>query len=155
VEIDAPPRRALGWLLRYLAILTIGFLLLGSADTGLLCKGLARAADGALALLGLDASRQGSSLRTAGFSMQVAAACDGTDVCLLLGAAVLATAVPWRRRAAGLALALVLTQLVNVGRLAALFAVGVSFPQHFEIAHQILWQVAMTGWAVLFYVRWL
>lgn len=142
------------WLVRYLAFLGLGLVVLARVDTSALCAWLASAAGGLLALAGTPTWPQGGAVHGYAFSMQVASACDGTDVCVLLGAAILATAAPWRRRLVGLGLALVLTELVNVVRLAALFVVGTRFPDLFEAAHQIFWQVAMMLWAVLFYVRW-
>jgi exosortase/archaeosortase family protein len=152
---SAGDRGHAAWLLRYVALVGLGLVALARVDTTPLCVLLARAAGALLALTGTEAWTQGIAVHGRAFSLQVASACDGTDVCVLLGAAMLATAaVPWRRRLAGVGLALVLTELVNAARIAALFVVGTRVPDLFEAAHQIFWQAAMMLWAVFFYARW-
>ena len=153
---DDERARSFGWwLLCYVGVLIPGFLVLAVIDTGALCELLARATHAILVLAGGAVRHEGAFVRSDAFSMQVVSACDATDVCLLLGAAILVTAAPWPRRLVGLVLAVVLTQVANVGRLVALFLVGATFPEHFEAAHQIFWQAVMMIWAVSFYVRWL
>jgi exosortase/archaeosortase family protein len=116
---------------------------------------LAAISASALELLGVPVSRRGDVISGAGFSMQVAPVCDGADLAVILGLAILLSPAPWRARIWGVVGALVATQLLNLGRLVCMFAVGAYLPQYFDLFHQVLWQAIAIMCCVAIYAAWL
>jgi exosortase/archaeosortase family protein len=108
-----------------------------------------------LGLLGVPAIRRGDVISGAGFSMQVAPVCDGADLAVILGLAILLSPAPWRARMWGLVGAVIATQLLNIGRLVCMFAVGAYLPQYFDLFHQVLWQAIAIMCCVAIYAAWL
>jgi exosortase/archaeosortase family protein len=87
--------------------------------------------------------------------MRIVPVCDGTDVSLMVSLAILVTAASWSARLVGAAVAIVLTQLLNLGRLVSMFLIGAYVPQHFDLFHHLLWQVVAVLFAVGAYAGWL
>lgn len=87
--------------------------------------------------------------------MQVAPVCDGADLAVILGLAILLSPASWMARLGGLIAALVATQLLNVGRLMCMFMIGAYLPQHFDLFHHVLWQAIAIMFCVAIYVVWL
>jgi exosortase/archaeosortase family protein len=108
-----------------------------------------------LDLAGIHVAAAGDTIEGAGFAMRVAPVCDGLDLALILSLAMLVSPVRWAARLFGVVLAAVLSQLLNVIRLASMFAVGVFFPSSFDLVHQLVWQVGSIVAAVGVYVVWI
>jgi exosortase/archaeosortase family protein len=108
-----------------------------------------------LDLLGLSVANAGDVVSGSGFAMRVAPVCDGADLAVILGLAIMLSPAPWRLRALGVGVALVLTQLFNLGRLVTMFLVGVYLPQHFDLFHHVLWQAVAILFCVGIYAMWL
>lgn len=108
-----------------------------------------------LRLGGVPAAHVDDVVSGSGFTMQVAPICDGADLAVILGVAIILSPAPWLLRLTGVAVALVLTQLFNLARLVCMFLVGVYFPKHFDLFHHILWQAVAILFCVALYVVWL
>lgn len=108
-----------------------------------------------LEFLGVPATRRDDVISGAGFSMQVAPVCDGADLAVILGLAILVSPAPWRARMSGFVGAVIATQLLNIGRLVCMFAVGTYLPQYFDLFHQVLWQAIAIMCCVAIYAAWL
>jgi exosortase/archaeosortase family protein len=108
-----------------------------------------------LRALRVDAAQAGDVVSGSGFAMQIAPICDGIDLAVILGLAILLSPAPWRLRIVGLGLALALTQLFNLGRLVCMFLVGVHLREHFDLFHHVLWQGVAILFCVGLYAAWL
>ncbi|TMA80601.1 MAG: hypothetical protein E6J72_07750 [Deltaproteobacteria bacterium] len=115
----------------------------------------ARATAGILGFLGVDVASFGDTVTGSGFAMRIAPVCDGLDLAIILSLAMLVAPVPVRARVVGVALALVGSQIFNLGRLVAMFMVGVYFPASFDLVHHVVWQVVTIVVAVWAYVAWM
>src|SRR5262245_2012998 len=71
--------------------------------------------------LRVDAAQAGDVVSGGGFAMQIAPVCDGIDLAVILGLAILLSPAPWRLRLVGVGAALLLTQVFNLGRLVCMF----------------------------------
>ncbi|HJQ85794.1 MAG TPA: hypothetical protein VKA21_17025 [Candidatus Binatia bacterium] len=116
---------------------------------------LAAAIAAAVRRLGLEATAAGDVVTGYGFSMRIAPVCDGWDLSLLLGLAILLSPAPARARLVGAAVAVAVTQLLNLGRLVSMFLVGVYVPHLFDLLHHLVWQAAAIVIAVVLYGAWL
>jgi exosortase/archaeosortase family protein len=89
-----------------------------------------------------------------GFAMEIYYRCTGLLPAAFLAVAVLAFPVSPRRRWRGLAAGVVLVLAVNLARLVALMVVGVSAPQHFDVAHRVVgeWLVILT--VAAYWIAW-
>ena len=116
---------------------------------------LAAVTTAGLRLFGVPAARVDDVVSGAGFSMQIAPVCDGADLAVILGLAILLSPAPGRARVWGIAAALGATQLMNVGRLMCMFVVGAYLPAYFDLFHQVLWQAVAIMACVALYVAWL
>ena len=105
--------------------------------------------------LRVDAAQAGDVVSGSGFAMQIAPICDGVDLAVILGLAILLSPAPWRLRLLGLGAALVLTQLFNLGRLVCMFLVGVHLHEYFDLFHHVLWQAVAILFCVGIYAAWL
>jgi exosortase/archaeosortase family protein len=116
---------------------------------------LARLTAATLHALRVDAQQAGDVVSGSGFAMQVAPICDGLDLAVILGLAILLSPAPWRLRLTGLLAALTLTQLFNLGRLVCMFLVGVHLREYFDLFHHVLWQAVAILFCVGLYGVWL
>jgi exosortase/archaeosortase family protein len=103
----------------------------------------------------VDAAQAGDVVSGSGFAMQVAPICDGIDLAVILGLAILLSPAPWRLRLIGLGAAIVLTQVFNLGRLVCMFLVGVHLRPYFDLFHHVLWQAVAILFCVGLYAAWL
>jgi exosortase/archaeosortase family protein len=139
----------------YLALIALAVPLLRGSDRVSHGPLLATMTAAALRLSGVPATRSGSVVSGAGFAMEVAPVCDGIDLALILGLAIVLSPASWRARIVGLGAGLFVTQLFNVGRLICMFLVGAYLPQHFEFFHHVLWQAVAIVICVALYAVWL
>jgi exosortase/archaeosortase family protein len=86
------------------------------------------------------------------FSMQFVRTCDAMEITILLGAALVAYPMAWRRRLAALVGAAVVMVALNLGRLCLLFALGVHAPAWFEPIHRILAPLVLVAGALGLFV---
>jgi exosortase/archaeosortase family protein len=99
----------------------------------------------------------GNVLGDAQFRIQVLNVCNGTDLWVLFGAAVVAFPAPVRVKLVGLAVGLPLLSLVNMLRILGLFLTGRYVPRLFDASHLFLWQAALvvlTAGLFAIYLRW-
>jgi exosortase family protein XrtM len=80
--------------------------------------------------------------------------CEGTEVAIILFAALVAYPDRFRRRAAGVFIGAAIVYSVNLLRIVSLFFIQVHRPDAFELAHLYLWQSVIIVIAVLFFLAW-
>jgi exosortase/archaeosortase family protein len=115
---------------------------------------LAAATVAGLHLIAVPAVRSGEVVSNDLFSMRIIPVCDGTDVSVMLALAILVSPAAWGARLVGAVVGVVLTQLLNLGRLVCMFLIGAYLPQHFDLFHHILWQAVAVVFAVAAYAGW-
>ena len=143
----------------FLVVLAGSFLLLSwrPVNDGLVepfTAGVARASGVALRLVGEDIVRTGTVLRSPSFAVNIRNGCNGVEAMVILLAAIVAYPAPWRARAIGLALGIVVIQLVNLVRVVALFLTGAYMPRFFDSSHTLVWQTVVILVALLVWVFW-
>jgi exosortase family protein XrtM len=97
----------------------------------------------------------GSHLRSARGSLNVLFGCEGMDVLLVLGAAVLVTPVGWGDRLVGLLAGVVVVFAVNQLRLLALFLSIRSEPGWFGALHGLVAPLFVVALVAAYFVGWL
>lgn len=158
----APPhtRSALGFVLGFGAWLLLFSLLLQvpAVQDGLvlpMTRGITLVSDAALGLLGYRTEVAGTVIRgDEGFAVNILTGCNGAFVMAIFASAVLAFPVPWRLRAVGLAAGLPAVQLINLGRILSLYAIGVHRPDLFERFHTQVWQTAVILLSMALWLAW-
>ena len=115
---------------------------------------VARASGVALRLVGEDVVRTGTILRSSSFAVNIRNGCNGVEAMVILLAAILAYPAPWRARGIGLALGVVVIQLVNLVRVVALFLTGAYLPSFFDSSHTLVWQSVVILVALMVWVYW-
>lgn len=142
---------------RYLALIAVTTLAVFAVDrTEVLASFLNPVADCtatavmfALNSLEIHASREALVISSpGGFAYEIHYRCTGFLPTAILIIAILAYPAPRREKVIGLAATIPLLLAVNFVRLVDLFAIGVSRPEAFPLAHEVIWQTAM-GLAVI------
>ena len=111
---------------------------------GGLCEWTAGAAALALGWLGIDAVREATVVyQPGGFAYEIYYRCTGFLPAAFLTTVILASPVGGRRKLIGLALGIPLLGVLNLVRLVHLFVLGASRPELFDLAHGVVWEVAM------------
>lgn len=110
-----------------------------------------------LGLFGTEVGVSGVQIAGNDFAIEVAQGCDAIEVCSLFAAAVLAFPVSWSARFRGLAIGIVLLQVLNILRIVTLYWIGGSFSDYFKTAHEMIWPgvlivVTIATW--ILWVRW-
>jgi exosortase H (IPTLxxWG-CTERM-specific) len=118
---------------------------------------LTRISGAFLNLFGSDIAVVGRRISNSAFSVEVAQGCDAIQVCSLLAAAVIAFPVGFKRKLRGLALGILLLQILNLLRIITLFWIGAYFSSVFHTAHVVVWPgilitVTIVTW--ILWVRW-
>lgn len=107
-----------------------------------------------LAWLGVAAIRQDGVLRHGGgFAYEIVGPCLGLAPILLVAAGVLTSGGDGRSIVRGLVLGATSLWLLNLGRLIALFLVGIALPERFDLAHDA-GQAIMAGAVAGFLLLW-
>ena len=152
---QAAPIAGIAWrVILYITLvaLAVPFLQGGSrASHGGLLAAIAAAC---LRGVGVQATRALDVVSGSSFAMRVAPVCDGTDLAVILGLAILLSPAPWQARTWGVAAALLLTQLLNLVRLVCMFLIGAYFPELFDLLHHVLWQAIAIVFCVGLYAAW-
>ena len=115
---------------------------------------LAHAAAFASSALGTSVSLDGAVIEADGFLAVVAAQCTGIELILIFGAAVLVCPVSLRARLCALLLGIPALFALNLVRVVSLLFVGVSFPEHFDTAHLVVWQTVMVAATLAMWLIW-
>lgn len=115
---------------------------------------LAHAAAFALSILGSSVSLNGAVIEADGFLAVVAAQCTGIELILVFGAAALVCPVSLRARLWALLLGIPALCALNLVRVVSLLIVGASFPEHFDMAHMVVWQTVMAAAALAMWLIW-
>lgn len=97
----------------------------------------------------------GSHLRSPQASVNVLYGCEGTDVWMLLSAALLATPIAWRRRVMGLAAGTILVFALNQARVLALFFAIRYQPDWFGTLHGLVAPLVVVLAVTAFFLAWL
>ncbi len=108
-----------------------------------------------LGWLGIDVAREATVLyQPGGFAYEIYYRCTGFLPAALLATAILVSPGDWRRKLIGLAVGVPLIGLLNLARLVHLFAIGVTRPELFDLAHGVLWEGAMMVAVVGLWQAW-
>ncbi len=143
-----------------MAVFTAGVLLVyRDSVLGEVLGGLeALTAKAAFALIlasGVEAVRDGTVIsQPGGFAYQIYYRCTGILPAAALSVFILASPGRWKPKLWGLAFGVPLVFGANLIRLAHLFHVGVGAPQLFHLAHRYLWESAMMGLVLAFWLCW-
>jgi exosortase/archaeosortase family protein len=89
-----------------------------------------------------------------GFLYVVSIGCTGIVPAAVIAIAILASPASAAARVVGLAAAVPLVLLVNVGRLVHLFYLGVYRPRSFAMAHEVFWECALVLCTVAIWYAW-
>ncbi|MFZ5445516.1 MAG: exosortase/archaeosortase family protein [Myxococcota bacterium] len=96
----------------------------------------------------------GSRVGSANTWVQVAQGCEGVDVMLMVVAALLAFPMAARRKALGVALAVLLIYALNVSRIVGLWFCLRHWPASFDSMHLVVGQTALIIAGVGFFAAW-
>lgn len=116
---------------------------------------IAQATAGLLSAFGESATASGREIRSERFSVVVTHGCDGIELSLMFGAAVIAFPAAFRRKLAGMLLGLILIALLNLIRVVSLWLVGVHWFTGFDLMHFGLWPVFLIGATLGIFLSWL
>ncbi|MFC2155353.1 archaeosortase/exosortase family protein [Acidobacteriota bacterium] len=106
-----------------------------------------------LRLSGMPVQRDAAVLsHPAGFSYEIYYKCTGLILILFLSAALLALPGRWSSKIMCLIFGAVLIFALNFLRLISLFYIGVHYPRAFDLFHGILWEIAMLGFVLGFWL---
>lgn len=103
----------------------------------------------------LQAKAVGTRVTAPGGGINIGNGCEGTDLYFLLGAAFAVVSLPWRARAAGFGLGLVLAFALNQARIVALFHAFRSDQALFDLLHTTVAPVLLVIALVLYFHAWL
>jgi exosortase/archaeosortase family protein len=112
----------------------------------------AQMAGGLLVWFGLENHVNGATVWSAQYALTVAEDCSASELMLFFFSAVLAFPIPTRRKWPGLVAGALIIPLMNLLRVASLFAVGVYWPGSMEFIHL---EIMPLGLIVITLVGWL
>ncbi len=115
---------------------------------------VARAAAAILSGLGQDAWENDESISSSRFALSLGKGCDAVPSSLLVIAAIAALPASIRARLVGLAIILLLMQMLNLIRVVILFLIGAYWPGLFESAHLDIWPPIFVIFAVGCWTVW-
>ena len=90
-----------------------------------------------------------------GFAISIEAGCNGVEAAIVLIAAMIAFAAPWKHRLAGIATGLATVQAMNLLRIVSLFYLGQWSMPVFQFAHLYLWQALIMLDVLIVWLLWL
>lgn len=97
---------------------------------------------------------RGTSISGPCFAVEVKNGCNAVEATLFLVAAILAFPLRWKDRLAGVAIGIVLLQLLNLIRVVSLYWIGCHQPAWFETFHTGIWQTLIFGATIGFFMVW-
>lgn len=110
-----------------------------------------------LNIFGSGTSAEGCVISSSNYAIQVSFGCEGTEPMALLVAAISAFPIAWRRKAVGIASGIGVLFVLNLFRIAALYAIGMHDQEaastfHLEIFPIIFIIFSIIIWGV--WIRW-
>ena len=120
-------------------------------------EGLAATSAWLLKAFDPDVLSYGRVLQSAknGFAISIEAGCNGVEAAIVLIAAMIAFAAPWKHRLAGIATGLATVQAMNLLRIVSLFYLGQWSMTVFQFAHLYLWQALIMLDVLIVWLLWL
>lgn len=101
---------------------------------------LARVTELALGHLDIPVARRGTILaHPDGFSYRITYACSGARPAAVIAATLFTVPATWRARLAGMCIAILVIEALNLCRLVHLYWTGVVDPAAFQLTHGIFW----------------
>lgn len=94
------------------------------------------------------------SLRSKTVTLDVVRGCDGAGMAFLLVAAVTAFPAPWRRKATGMAAAVLLSYVLNEARIVALYFVATYREDWFTLLHSYFIPGFLIALCSMFFLWW-
>ncbi len=108
-----------------------------------------------LELLRLDVMREVSVIyQPGGFAFEIYYRCTGFLPVACLAVSILGYRGHLRHKLVGLAVGVPLLIVLNLIRLVHLFLIGVTKPEHFELAHRFFWEGAMVLAILVLWLAW-
>jgi exosortase/archaeosortase family protein len=92
---------------------------------------------------------------SAKYALTVAENCSAMELMFFFVSAVVAFPIAWRRKLAGIAIGIVFVPLVNLVRVASLFAVEVYAPARFELMHLEIWPLVLMAVTLVCWLAWI
>jgi len=115
---------------------------------------IARISGSILGVLGEEIVVSGCDLRSPRFAVTIFNGCNGVIASLVFSAAVLAFPASWRSKITGVAIGLLVIQLLNLVRIVSLYYIGAFLPDYFNQAHIVIWQSVVIAAAVAMWIVW-
>jgi exosortase/archaeosortase family protein len=106
-------------------------------------------------VLGDNSLRDGTTIFSYRFAVNVAAECTGAETLCIFMAAVLLTPVTRRKRIVGILLGALTLIAINTLRVTCLYLTGAHYPSLFPLLHEKIWPIIMTPMAFLVFLGWL
>jgi exosortase/archaeosortase family protein len=104
--------------------------------------------------IGYEIFRMGTIMGSGSFEVDVSPACSGAVATTIYLSAVFAYPTSWRARWIGAALGITVIHLVNLGRVSALFLIGLYYRTIFHETHVYVAQALVVCVAVAVWVYW-
>ncbi|HSP14577.1 MAG TPA: exosortase H [Thermoanaerobaculia bacterium] len=96
----------------------------------------------------------GTTISAPCFAVDIKNGCNGVEATLFVLAAVLAFPATWMKKIIGVILGGLIIQAANLIRVVTLFLIGCRHRAWFDTFHLAIWQTAIFGIAVGFFVVW-
>lgn len=151
-------RRQILFLVKFglLLLLFYGAVSLTYVDTHVILpftRGITEVSGATLRLLGQKVVVSGTIISGA-FAVDIHNGCNGVEAIVFVCAAMFAFDAPLLRRLAGVVIAAVVLQSLNIIRIVSLYLIGLKRPEIFETAHLAIWQTLMFAAAVFLFLVW-
>lgn len=152
-------RPQLTFVLKFFGLLVLFYLIVAPkpVDQAVIApatRAITAASAAVLKAIGQQVQRTGTVIHGSQFAVDIKNGCNGIEAVVFLCAAILAFPAPWRARALGLVASIVVIQLLNIVRIAALYLIGVYNRPLFDTFHLGIWQTIIFGAAVMIFVVW-
>ncbi len=159
IEFVALNRRQVLFLVRFFVLLLVCYVAVAvkPIDAHVITpftKGITAVSASILNLMGEKVTRTGTMITGGDFAVDIKNGCNGVEAMLFLCAAMFAFDAPMKARIAGILMACVGVQLLNLVRIVSLFLLGRHRREWFEAFHLAIWQSIIFGAAVLMFVLW-
>ena len=117
---------------------------------------LAQAVEILVTRMGMAVTRTGTVLmHPDGFGYRIDYVCSGFRPAALIAITILVVRATWAQRIAGILIALVGIEALNVGRLVHLYWLGVHWPEAFFVAHGVVWNILAVLAVLAYLYTWL
>ena len=151
-------RRQILFLVKFgvLLLLFYGAVSLTYVDTHVInpfTRGITQVSGAMLRLVGQKVVVQGTII-SGTFAVDIHNGCNGVEAIVFVCAAMFAFDAPLLRRLAGVVIAAVVLQGLNIIRIVSLYLIGLKRPEIFETAHLAIWQTLMFAAAVFLFLIW-